>query len=228
MRKYNIEEYVSSRNDEIEKDNIARQCLEIANSAQFPTDYQDVYDHLFEDDSYIRVFVKNEFDEIKGFAIICNENVLNNLNIMHVHGIIIHPEAQGLGLAKEVINTAVEKYQTDVVTAKTHNPRCFNMFADILNNGCDFYPNTQPIPSYIYEIVKKDKFIDKADEDLICRDAYPDVKIQQSKRKELVNDVFEKVGPYDAQAIVVVVNKNVKEKTIKPKNIIIKKTRRII
>lgn len=220
MKEYKIEEYVNLNNDESTKEIIAKQCLEIANAAQFPTDYNDVYDHLFEDDSYIRMFVKNEKDEIKGFAIICNENVLNNVKIMHVHGIIIHPEAQGLGLAKDVINIAVDKYQPDVVTAKTHNPRCFNMFCDILNNGCEFYPNTKPIPSYIYDIVKKDKFIDQVDEDLIYRNAYPDVKIQQTKRKELVNEVFKKVGPYDAQAIIVVVNKNLKEKvTTKPKTL---------
>ena len=219
MEKYRIEEYVNLNNEE-EKVDIAKQCLNIANQAKFPTDFQDVYDHLFEDDSYIRIFIRNEKDEIKGFAIICNRTVLNDLKIMHAHGMVISPEAQGLGLGKEVINMAVEKYKPDVVTAKTHNPRAFNLLCDLLNNGCEFYPNTKPIPDYIYKIIENDRFIDKVDDGLVYRNAYPDEKIQQTKRKEIINEVFENVGPYDAQAIIVVVNDKVKEKVYtKPKTL---------
>lgn len=217
MEKYKFEEYKFLGTDEnqkkIEQLKIAKECLLVANDANFPTDFQDVYDHLFEDESYIRVFIKDQNNVVKGFAIICNELVLNNCLIMHVHGIVLSPEVQEEGLGKELINFAVCKYQPDVVTAKTHNPRCFNMFCNILDKTCAFYPNEEPIPDYIYKIVKNDKFIDVVDENLIYKDAYPDVKIQQSQKNPIVDRIFKKVGPYDAQAVVVVINPNIKEKT---------------
>lgn len=223
MNGLRIEEYNGIYSDEKEKlktqVKIANECLKIANDAKFPTDFQDVYDHLFEDDSYIILFVKNKEDIVKGFVIACQENGYQDCKILHIHGIVLGPEIQGMGISKELIDYAIEKYQPDVVTAKTHNPRCFNTFASLGGGSYSFYPNDKEIPEVVREIVKSDNFINCSDENLIYRDAYPDEKIQQSKKNPVVDLVFEKVGKYDAQSVVVVVNNDILnvEKDVKKK-----------
>ncbi len=212
-----IEEYNGCYINEEEKlkkqIKIANECLTIANDAKFPTDFQDVYDHLFEDDSYIILFAKNVLGNIKGFVIACEEKGYNDCDILHIHGIVLSPDIQGNGISKKMINYAVSKYHPDVVTAKTHNPRCFNAFANIDGGNHLFFPNGQPIPDVIRMIVKSDKFINDSDEDLIYRDAYPDEKIQQSKSNPIVDIIFDKVGMYDAQSVVIIINNDILEKS---------------
>ena len=223
MNDIRIEEYNGVYSDEKEKlrtqVKIANECLKIANDAKFPTDFQDVYDHLFEDDSYIILFAKDKEDVVKGFVIACEENGYHDCKILHIHGIVLGPEIQGRGMSKELIDYAIEKYRPDVVTAKTHNPRCFNTFASLGGGSYSFYPNDKEIPDVVREIVKSDNFINCSDENLIYRDAYPDEKIQQSKKNPIVDLVFEKVGKYDAQSVVVVVNNDILnvEKDVKKK-----------
>ena len=211
-----IEEYNSCYANEEEKIKkqveIANECLVIANDAKFPTDFKDVYDHLFEDESYIILFAKNALEKIKGFVIACEEKGYNDSHILHIHGIVLSPDIQGKGISKKIINYAIDKYHPDVVTAKTHNPRCFNAFANIGGGSHLFFPNGQPIPDIVKEIVKSDYFINNSDEDLIYRDAYPDEKIQQSKNNPIVDIIFDKVGKYDAQSIVVIINNDILEK----------------
>ena len=216
INKLVIEEYeknFTSKEEEAKvQTQIANECLTIANRAKFPTDFQDVSDHLFEDESYIILFVKNHIGSIKGFVIACEEKGYNDCKILHIHGIVLDPDIQGRGISKEVVNYAVKKYQPDVVTAKTHNPRCFNAFANIDGGNHLFYPNGEKIPDTVMEIVKSDYFINNSDEDLIYRDAYPDEKIQQSKNNPLIDIIFDKVKKYDAQSIIVIINNDVLEK----------------
>ena len=104
-----------------------------------------------------------------------------------------------------LVNALVKEYQPDIVTAKTHNPRCFNMFTEI-NDVKAYFPNNFEIPEDIYNLVKTDPYIKVVDHDLVFRDAYPDEKIQQEYRNQELKEIFSKVGFFDAQAIVVVLN----------------------
>lgn len=212
MKKYYFDECANEA-DTLEKEKIALECLDIANRAKFPTDFKDVYDHLFEDDSYIRLFVKDEDNQIKGFVIGCLENGFDNYLVLHIHGIIMDPSVQGKGLSKKSLEYLVSKYSPDVLTAKTHNPRFFNSAMNIFDSSCHFYPNPdEETPEVVYDIVKSDKFIDCVDSDLVYRDAYPDEKIMQSNNNPLVQRVFENLKPFDAQAIVVIINGKILER----------------
>lgn len=184
-------------------------CLAIANNAKFPTDYIDVKEHLFESDDYIRLFIIDEdgkVPQIKGFLISALENGYNDNVILHCHGIIIDPSIQGKGYSKKMIEKAISITNPDIVTAKTHNPRCFNTFAN-LEGSQSYYPNEyDDMPSDILELAKSDEFISVVDEHLIYLNAYPDEKIQQSHRNQDLHIVFDRLKPNDAQAIVVVLN----------------------
>lgn len=51
------------------KKDIARQCLEVANAAHFPTDYDDVFSHLFGNESYIICTISDKDGKLGGFSI---------------------------------------------------------------------------------------------------------------------------------------------------------------
>lgn len=210
MKKIDMIEY-SNNIDVNTKIKIANECLLVANNAKFPTDFKDVYDHLFENDDYIKLFIR-ENENIKGFIIGCLENGYAGYVILHIHGIIIDPSLQGKNISKIALNSLVQQYRPDVVTAKTHNPRCFNAIANLTTEKCQFYPDGESeIPEIIYNIVKSDQFIDCVDEKLVYRNAYPDEKIMQEYHNGCITKIFENVEKYDAQAIVVVINNKILE-----------------
>lgn len=194
--------------NELMNEYIVVSCLNIANNAQFKTDYFDVKDHIFGNSDYIKMFVIEEgkkIPNIKAFLIADLINGYNDNTILHCHGIIVDPSIQGLGVGRELINYLIEKYAPDIVTAKTHNPRCFNTLINA-NGIIKYYPNEGMVPNDIYELVKSNPFISCVDENLIYVNAYPDEKIQQDYRNNLIRNIFAKVKTNDAQAVVGVIN----------------------
>ncbi len=207
MSKYQLINYNSLNKNEDLDEYLIQECLTIANDAQFPTDYLDVKEHLFGNPNLIKLFIADtEEKKIKGFLAADFFTGYNDIKILHCHGIIVNPDIQSKGFAKLLVNTLVNELKPDVVTAKTHNPRCFNMFTNI-DNVIEHYPNNHEIPECIYEVVKTDPYICDVNKDLIYVDAYPDEKIQQDFRDKDLVKIFSKVHPKDAQAIVVVLNK---------------------
>ncbi len=213
--KYEIRDYrefltKDEKLNELLNEYIIKSCLEVANEASFPTDYVDVKEHLFEKEEYMKLFIvekdESNLPNIKGFIVCDSFTGYNDMLFMHCHGIILSPEIQGKSLSKTLVNYAVNRCNPDVVTVKTHNPRCFNTFIDI-DGVIDYYPNPEGvIPPEIVELYKTDPFIGVSDENLIYRQAYPDEKIQQSKRNKNIDKIFKKLSPYDAQSIVLILN----------------------
>ena len=210
----NYDKFKISENEKIQnaiKEYIVESCLEIANSAQFPTDYNDVKDHLFEDDSYIRMFIVEEKENqvipnIKGFLISALFKGYNDNTILHCHGIILHPDIQGLGLSKALVAEAIKMTNPNILTAKTHNPRCFNSFANCYKLIA-YYPNEYNVlDDDIRKVAASDPFISVVNDDLVYKNAYPDEKIQQTNRNNGVKSIFQKLDSTDAQAIVVILD----------------------
>ena len=225
MKKYQIINYNELNKNKNLDEYLINQCLNIANDAKFPTDYDDVKEHLFGNDQLIKLFIVEEMDEninIKGFLVADYFTGYNDNNILHCHGIIIHPDIQGLGLSRELVNRLIREYNPDIITAKTHNPRCFNALINI-PLVIAYYPNNSDIiPDDIYKVVKTDPYISNTNKNLIYVDAYPDEKIQQAYRSEEIKTIFNRLNPRDAQAIVVVldnsklnINNNGKVKSLK-------------
>lgn len=184
------------------KDDIASQCLDVANAAQFPTDFDDVFSHLFGDENYKICMAFDENDVLCGFSVFAK---LEEIDTLHLHGIVLHPRAQGKGLSSKMIRTVIENDNPTFLTAKTHNPRMFETLSKFACDQSSFYPNVDNvhIPESIYELVSNNEFVNTADEYLIVRNAYPDEKIAQSFRNEKISSVFKRLNTMDAQVIVV-------------------------
>lgn len=184
------------------KKELALQSLDVANAAHFPTDFDDVFSHLFANEEYIICTAFNENNSLDGFAVFAK---LEDIDTLYLHGIVLHPRAQGKGLSLKMIQTVVESKNATFLSAKTHNPRMFETLSKFACNPSEFYPNVDNsiIPEAIYELVRNNSFVDTADEYLIVREAYPDEKISQTFRNEKISYIFDRVNTKDAQVIVV-------------------------
>lgn len=196
-------EYLSSNS--INKDqlvSITKDCLEIANSASFPTDFNDVYSHLF-GGNYELAFLRYG-GNIKGFAVF-DILEINKKIVLHLHGMILHPSAQQIGNTKKLILNKVHECQADFLTFKTHNPRMYAVAKSIASCRENVFPNyIEKIPEYIIEASKRNHFINNCNEDLVVKNAYQDEKIQQPVADSIIMQGFEQhVGKFDAQAVVV-------------------------
>ena len=210
LRISEYKEFLTNNNElnQLINEYIILSCLNVANNANFKTDYNDVKEHLFENPNYIKIFVVEDNKTvpiIKGFLIADIINGYKDNKVLHCHGIIVDSSVQGLGVGREMINYLISKHSPDVVTLKTHNPRCFNSLINALG-VIKYYPNNETIPNDIYHLVKSIPFISCVDDDLIYRDAYPDEKIQQAYRNDSLYNIFKKVKSYDAQALVAIIN----------------------
>ncbi len=184
------------------KEEIAKQCLEVANAAHFPTDYKDVYDHLFGNKDYTICLAFDEDGSLDGFSVFAK---LRDISTLYLHGVVLHPRAQGKGLSLMMIQTVFGSDNLTFISARTHNPRMFETLTRFAIDSKEFYPNVSNdvIPESIYELVKKNEFTESADEYLIVREAYPDEKIAQTFRNEKIANIFKRLNARDAQVIVV-------------------------
>lgn len=184
------------------KPDVAEECLALSLEARFPTDYTDVYEHLFGNDDYLICMLYNNNGNIMGYSIFAN---LKEIDMLYLHGIVLHPLAQGKGFSKGMIESALKHVNPKFLSARTHNPRMFETLSSFASNTENYYPNvsTDEIPAEVHELVKNNEFTTKADELLIVRNAYPDEKIAQSFKNEDIAKIFERLNPNDAQVIVV-------------------------
>lgn len=190
--------------EEEQRHSITLECVEVANAASFSTDYQDVYEHLFGGDYEIS-FIKKD-GKIKAFSIFAVLDI-ESKKVLHAHGGIVHPDVQESRKIAKMLEAKIKETGAEVVMAKTHNPRAFLSIARLTNSD-NVYPNfITPVPHEIVEFVKKNPFLSECNDDLIVVNAYPDEKIQQPIRNQVIMKGFETtLGKFDAQAVMAVLN----------------------
>lgn len=200
--------FIGIPNDFKNKKQVTNRCLEIANKAEFPTDYQDMYEHLFVDENAELFMVMDKGNQIYGFAT-CN-NITESSNT-YLDGIIIHPDIQGIGFGTKLLREIVKKDGNNFLTARTHNPRVYEMMSNVSYNLDQnlVFPNitSYKVPKEIWDVVYSHPAMKDADKDLVVRNAYPDEKIIQKVKNKSIYNVFNGLNPTDAQVIVVCTKK---------------------
>lgn len=208
MEKCKIVNYNDLRKSDKLNDYLVNNCLKVCKSASFPTDYKDVYEHLFGNPSYIKLFLINDNLEIKGFLVADYFKGYQDNSILHCHGLIIDSNMQNQGYGKCLVKSLIDKYNPDIVTMKTHNPRCFEVFTSFSDN-LTYYPNWHfEIPLDIKRLVKEHPFLENVNDELVYERAYPDIKVMKDAYNDDINKIFINLGDFDAQAIVVVRHDN--------------------
>jgi len=187
--------------DFLEKDRITKRCLEIANAAKFPTDYADMYEHLFTNEDAELFMVMDKNDEIYGFATCDNIAEYSNT---YLHGIIIHPDIQGMGFSVKLLSEIIKKDGNRYFSARTHNPRIYEAMSRIAYKGIIFpQTDSENIPKEIWNVIWSHSAMKDADRYMVVRNAYPDEKVIQSVVNADIHKIFSKLNPKDAQVVVV-------------------------
>lgn len=194
------------------KEALANQCVEIANSANFNTDFNDVYEHLFFGDNLMLVFAFDENKKMVGFSSIFLSKEANGTPHIHLNGIIVKPEYQNRGLAKLMLSRAVgyvyglnnksaESGFKVSLSARTQNPAVYRLMQ---KSSKKLSPNVNGVVcKKHYAIVKKmDKdlkpFLGDYDKEFIVKNAYPSSKVQANVKNEEVKVLFSKLDKFDA------------------------------
>lgn len=200
--------FIGAPRDFTDKDKVTKRCLEIANKAKFSTDYKDMYEHLFGNENAELFMVTDENDEIYGFATCDNISESSNT---YLHGVIIHPDIQGMGFSSKLLREIVKKDGNEFLTARTHNPRIYEMMSKVAYNGNEnlVFPNvtSKDVPKEIWSVMRSHPAMREADKDMVVRNAYPDEKVMQEVGNKGIYNIFKKLNPTDAQVIVVCTKK---------------------
>lgn len=196
---------IGTPKDFLNQEQVTKRCLEIANAAKFPTDYKDMYEHLFENEDAELFMLIDKNEEIYGFATCDNTTSDNNT---YLHGIIIHPEVQGKGFGVKLLQEIIKKDGNEFLMARTHNPRVYEMMSRVACNSTSIFPkiDKNEIPQKIWNVIRSHPATKHADKDLVVRDAYPDEKIMQEVINERIQTIFRRLNPTDAQVIVICTN----------------------
>jgi len=196
MKNLNIR--IARPDDVAHKKATAKRCRWIAGRANFPTDFWDVYQHLYGNRKNLICFARDEKWELWAYSIF---QYIERAEMLYVHGIIIHPDYQSTGLSKKMILTVAEKAHPKYIMARTHNPRIYEMMSKLAEGS--IYPNhNTAIPKEIMEIVRSCEGTKDANENMVIKNAYPDEKISQSvKDLSFCGKIFDQIGKNDAVAV---------------------------
>lgn len=190
-----------------EKKRITLRCLEIAKATNFNTDYTDMYEHLFTNNEFELCFVTDDKDLIYGFATF---NIDKQRSNAYIHGIIIHPEIQGFGYSKKIIKEVLKKHKSKFLSARTHNPRIYEILCDTAVEKSLVFPNlfSEEIPDWVFEILSFNNSTNISTKELVVENAYPDEKIMQSVKNKKINKIFDRLNAKDALVILVATGKD--------------------
>lgn len=200
MEKWRIS--IAEPKDITSKKQVTERCLEIANKAKFPTDYEDMYEHLFGNEEAELFMIMDENNKIYGFAT-C-DNIIES-STTYIQGIIIHPDIQGMGFSLKLLHEIIKKDGNEFLTLRSHNPRIYEIMSRMAYKDNLIFPQivSNKIPNQIWKVVASHPAMRDADKNLIVRNAYPDEKLMQKVKNEEIKTLFRKLNMTDAQVIVV-------------------------
>lgn len=108
----------------LDKKTIAESAYKICENAEFPVDYQDVYEHLFESDDLILKLLINGENNLVGFGAFENYRLFldkQRITMLYLSGMVIDPKYQGRNISREIIRNAYNQLQSDLISLRTQN-----------------------------------------------------------------------------------------------------------
>lgn len=108
----------------LNKNKIALSAYSICNNAEFPVDYDDVYEHLFGNDNAIIKLLIDSTQNIKGFGVF--EKYILQLDteittMLYLSGMVIDKQYQGKNISKSIIRNAYNQVNSDLISLRTQN-----------------------------------------------------------------------------------------------------------
>lgn len=126
-------------NKNLDKKKIASLAYRICESAKFPVAYQDVYEHLFENEHLILKLLMDDGRNLAGFGVFENYQLFlekQELTMLYLSGMVIDPKYQGRNISSEIIRNTYNQVQSDFISLRTQNiamaKALLNLFDDNL------------------------------------------------------------------------------------------------
>lgn len=157
----------------LDKKKIADSAYRICGNANFPVEYQDVYDHLFENEHLILKLLLNEENSLAGFGVFENYRLfLENqiITMLYLSGMVIDPKYQGKNISREIIKN-YKKLQSDLISLRTQNIAMAKSLLDTFNDNLFVMPEN--INDAILNCLRQASPFEDIDEYGVIRNCYP-------------------------------------------------------
>ena len=161
-------------NKTLDKKNIADSAYRICGNAAFPVTYQDVYEHLFENDNLILKLLLNEENSIAGFGVFENYRLFLDrqiITMLYLSGMVIDSKYQGRNISREIIKNAYNQIQSDLISLRTQNIAMAKSLLNTFNDNLFVMPGN--MNDAILKCLRQANPFKDMDESGVIRDCYP-------------------------------------------------------
>ena len=194
-------------NKTLDKKKIADSAYRICGNAEFPVEYQDVYEHLFENDNLILKLLLNEENNLAGFGVFENYRLFLEsqiITMLYLSGMVIDPKYQGKNISREIIKNAYKQLQSDLISLRTQNIAMAKSLLDIFNDNLFEMPGN--INGVILSCLRQTSPFEDIDKYGAIRNCYPN---QLYYNLNAIQDNFGiKLQSTDALGVVIEPSKN--------------------
>ena len=194
-------------NRTLDKKKIADLAYRICGNAEFPVEYQDVYEHLFENDNLILKLLLNEENDLAGFGVFENYRLFLEsqiITMLYLSGMVIDPKYQGKNISREIIKNAYKQLQSDLISLRTQNIAMAKSLLDTFNDNLFVMPGNNN--DALLSCLRQTSPFEYIDEYGVIRNCYPN---QLYYNLNAIQDNFGiKLQSRDALGVVIEPSKN--------------------
>lgn len=191
----------------LDKRKVTDSAYTICQNAEFPVSYQDVYEHLFENDNSILKLLIDEENSLLGFGVFENYRLFLNCQIvtmLYLSGMVIDPKYQGRNISRQIIKNTYKQLQSDIISLRTQNIAMAKSLLGIFDDNLLEMPGN--IHNAVLKCLRQVSPFQDIDEQGVIRDCYPNQLYYDLS--EMENNFGIKLQSTDALGVVIEPSKN--------------------
>ena len=158
----------------VTKKEVTDKAYEICNHASFPVEYQDVYNHLFENDNLILKLLLTDTGDLKGFGVFEKYDLKlkdDLITMLYLSGMVIDPEYQHKKISHDIIKKTYMEIKSDLISLRTQNIAMAKSLLDTFNDNLFMMPGM--VNDSVLEYLKTSKPFEDVNKDGIIKRCYP-------------------------------------------------------
>lgn len=111
-------------NKDMDKKVLAEEAYVVCQRANFPVEYQDVYEHLFGNDDAILKILLDSHNQLAGFGVFEKYKLeldRRMATLLYLSGMVIDKKYQGHNVSHEILKITYNQVKSDLVSLRTQN-----------------------------------------------------------------------------------------------------------
>ncbi len=159
-------------NKTLDKKKIADLAYRICGKAKFPVEYEDVYNHLFENEKLILKLLLNDKDNLVGFGVFETYELFleRKITMLYLSGMVIEPKYQKKQVSREIIKNTYLQIQSDLISLRTQNIAMAKSLLNAFEDNLFTMPKDQT--TTIVEVLKQASPFKNLDERGVIKNCY--------------------------------------------------------